>query len=206
MTPRDRVWSAIRSFGTHNHFSAAEIIVLTRRMVDGEPEYLDSKTVFPYLNGLKNAKPPFIEHGPAQRPFHRPIRECQLFYLVRDVGVQAPHVRENGQPATENIAQQQMWNAMRIYKGTFDWRDIVQTCPANPPEKTVKNYLLMLGRAGYLAEVKKGAGGRPSIFKFVQARDTGPRPPMITAKKEVMDANTGQIVLQAQKKGAAHAE
>jgi len=203
LTPRDRMWAAIRRIGVGVDFSVAEIMVLTRSVVDGKVEMLCASTVLPYLEGLSNANPPFI-YDDQSDPREWLPREFRRYRLERDVGAHAPNVRRDGTPALENIGQQQMWNAARKSKGPFTWIDVKQCCPVNPTMGTVKGYLKFLGRAGYLRTISEGKGGRPSVFQFQKSRDTGARPPMITANKEVMDANTGQIVLSG--KGAAHAE
>lgn len=203
LTPRDRIWSAIRSFGLHEEFSIAEIMVLTAHQVDGRTEWVQAATVLPYIEGLANAKPPYVyQTGIAQRPAMRPVRECRRFRLLRDVGAHAPNVRRDGKPALEAAGQLQMWNAARKHKGPFDWRAIALCCPGTPMG-TVKCYLKFLSRAGYLRTVNEGRGGKPSVFEFIRARDTGPRAPLVSADKSVMDGNTGDIVLNP--KEASHA-
>mgnify|MGYP001620106106 CR=1 FL=1 len=82
LTPRDRIWASMRSFGKGNGFSVAEVMVLSEQRAD---------TVLSYLAGLQKAG--FVEisgNGKAQRPALRPRRECNVYYIVRDIGVDAP--------------------------------------------------------------------------------------------------------------------
>ena len=197
LTPRDRIWAAIRGFGAHGGiwFSVAEIMVLSGQRAD---------TVCPYLEGLEKAG--YIADAMELRTL--PLlkrRELRRYRLVRDVGVEAPRVDRDGKPTLENVAQQQMWNAMRVMKGDFDRHDLLQCCPHQIAPRSAKAYLMFLARAGYLHTVSagkgQGAGGVLSRYRFIRARNTGPRPPLVTRDKNVMDGNTGEIVYQGRKEG-----
>ena len=55
---------------------------------------------------------------------------------------------------------------------------------------------------GYLRVAVRGfngAIGKLERVRFVRARDTGPRAPIVTRDKSVMDGNTGDIVFQRAK-------
>ncbi|MDP1674087.1 MAG: hypothetical protein Q8L65_13385, partial [Burkholderiales bacterium] len=71
MTPRDRMWAAIRDFGKGNTFSVAEIMLLSEQRAD---------TVLPYITGLTKAG--FLLEA-EKRPTNRPRREFRWFYLER---------------------------------------------------------------------------------------------------------------------------
>lgn len=194
LTPRDRIWAATRSFGRAESFSVAEIMVLAEQRAD---------TVLTYLESLRKAG--FVERsGEALRPTARPRRECALFWLERDVGVEAPRIDASGKPVTQGTGRDQMWRAMRVLK-SFDRRELAAAASTEQHPVAlgeVKTYTCFLARAGYLQLDRKGSGRTAARFRFVRSRDTGPRAPLITSKKEVMDGNTGQIVLQ----GGAHVE
>jgi len=186
LTPRDRIWAAIRGFGTQGGiwFSVAEIMVLTGESV---------QTVTRTLAGLEAAG--YIADAMELRTL--PLltrRELRRYLLVRDVGVDAPRVDERGRPVTEHLGQQQMWAAARKRKGDFDWRELVQACPHPVTLHAAKQYLRHLERAGYLARARAARGTRPARYRFIRARDTGPRAPLITGHRAVMDGNTGEIV------------
>lgn len=182
MTPRDRVWAAIRDFGKGNTFSVAEIMLLSEQRAD---------TVLPYIGGLTKAG--YLEQG-AKRPTNRPRREFRWFSLVRDIGVEAPRVDVNGKAVTQGIGREQMWTGMRATKGDFDWRELKQSCPHPVSLYEIKTYLTFLQRAGYLAITQQSRGTVPARYRLVKARNTGPRPPLVTREKQVMDGNSGEIV------------
>lgn len=187
LTPRDRMWAAIRDFGVGNTFSVAEIMFLSEQRAD---------TVLPYIKGLNLAA--YLTAG-VERPTQRPRREFRWYALVRDVGVEAPRVDSNGKQVTQGIGGEQMWNAMRTMKGAFGAREL--SIAASTEEHvvahaTAKRYARELAHAGYLAIARESTGGRHSerLYRFIKSRNTGPRAPLITAEKQVMDGNTGQIV------------
>lgn len=196
LTPRDRIWAAIRAFGAADTwFSVAEIMVLSEQRAD---------TVLSYISGLEKAGFLAIDPLNTERTVLK-RRELRCFNLVRDIGVDAPRIDADGKPVTQGIGDEQMWNAMRALKGTFGARELsiaASTERRVVAHATAKRYARYLAYAGYLAVAKESAGGRGSerLYRFVRTRNTGPRAPIITRDKSVMDANTGQIVLQGGKK------
>lgn len=205
MTPRDRIWMAIRFFGRLNPFSAAEIIILSRVEVAEEPQ-LRADTVLSYLAGLQKAG--YVVDIGLKRPALRPCRELRSFFLERDVGIEAPRIDANGKPVTQGLAQLQMWNTMRHHKGEFDCRFVA--FQSSTPEQKVtlndaKTYVKFLARAGYLAIKREAEGPKPARYRFLASRNTGNRAPLITGKKTVLDGNTGEVVLENFKE-IAHAD
>lgn len=196
LTPRDRMWAVIRTFGMGNEFSVAEIVVLSGQ---------DTGTVMPYLTGLCAGGYVAPEQHPKERPIFAPRRECRRFMLILDIGVEAPRVTRDGKPVTQGTGREQMWTVVRKFKGGFDWRDIVLACPVNPTGAEAKYYLKYLALAGYLRIAVRGratgrsAGGSGGTgaatqYEFIRARDTGPRAPIVSRDRSVMDANTGKIM------------
>lgn len=189
LTPRDRIWAAVRSFGRAASFSVAEIMVLSEQRAD---------TVLSYFAGLRKAE--YIERsGEALRPTARPRRECALFWLNRDVGVEAPRVTADGAPVTQGVGRDQMWRSMRVLK-SFDCRALAAAASTEQHAVAVDEattYLRLLSRAGYLRLDRKGTGRARAIYSFVRSRDTGPRAPLITRDKSVMDGNTGVVVYES---------
>lgn len=195
LTPRDRMWAAIRVFGTSGGvtFSVAEIMVLSEQRADTALSYLGGLAKAGYLADAGQAMPGFLKR-----------RELRRYRLVRDCGVEAPRVDADGKPVTMGIGREQLWRAMRILKD-FDCHALAAAASTEAHLVTVadtKNYVKFLGRAGYLQVVRKSKGTIPARYRFVRVRDTGPRPPLVNRDKSVMDGNTGQIVLQ----GGAHAD
>ena len=199
LTPRDRIWAAIRAFGLADSWSVAEIMVLSEQRAD---------TVLSYLRGLEKAgyiRRPEARIAPprtAARPVARPRREFAVFCLVRDIGVEAPRVGADGKPVTQGIGREQLWRAMRILRGDFNWCELVAAASTERHVVSMdeaKTYVKFLARAGYLVLMRASRGTQPARYRFMRARDTGPRAPLIARDKSVMDGNTGQIVLQGGK-------
>lgn len=186
LTPRDRIWAAIRALGDGATFSGAEVAMLSEVHVD---------TVMTYVAGLIAAQ--YVEMSETRRPAgKRNRREFALLSLIRDVGIEAPRVTRDGKPVTQGRSNEQMWNAMRILKG-FDADELALA--ASTPEQTVlpENaafYCLHLKKAGYLAVTVASKPGTKARFRFLRARNTGPRAPLVQRDKSVMDANTGEVV------------
>ncbi|MCC7484588.1 MAG: hypothetical protein IT529_06320 [Burkholderiales bacterium] len=197
LTPRDRIWAAVRCFGADDNFSVAEIMVLSEQRAD---------TVITYMDGLEKAGyVQWVGKAGITRPACRPRREFRRLWLKRDIGVEAPRVGEDGQPVTQGLGRERMWRAMRTHNGPFTWREIAlhaSTDDRPVAMDEVKTYLKFLHRAGYLRHLSGGGPRVPARYAFVRARDTGPRPPSVSRDKSVLDGNTGEIVLPA--RSAAH--
>ncbi len=187
LTPRDRIWAAMRGFGVNNAFSIAEIMLLSGQ---------SDNTAFPYVKGLALAGY-LVQDAP--RPLDRPRRELQWYRLVRDIGAEAPRVDAGGQAVTQGRGRDQMWRAMKATR-EFDYRALALAASTEQHVVSVreaKAYCLSLKAAGYLQVVTpatRGAHPTPERLRFVRTRDTGPRAPLITRERQVMDTNTGAIV------------
>lgn len=196
LTPRDRMWAAIRALAHPRpgapsvQFSGAEVAMLSGQNVD---------TTMTYIAGLTKAR--FVEVMMEGRPpTAKPKREFHLLILVRDVGVEAPRVNKEGKLVTAGLANTQMWNTMRHWKGDFNALDIALA--AATPEQPVSEqnavfYCQCLKKARYLTVTTPSKPGTKARFRFVPARNSGPRAPLIQKDKSVMDANTGAVVWQA---------
>lgn len=191
LTPRDRIWAAVRIFGPSlggPWFSVAEIMVLSDQRAD---------TVLSYLTALSKAK--FVEVVADIRAaaLGERCRVLRKFQLLRDVGVEAPRVDADGKPVTQGIGRDQMWRAMRVVKN-FDCRALAAAAStAQHPVsiEEVKTYVRFLTRAGYLAD-RPGIGRIATSYSFIRSRDTGPRAPLVTRDKSVIDGNTGAVVYE----------
>lgn len=184
LTPRDRIWSAIRAL---QEFSVADVMHLSEVRDD---------TALSYLRALERAQ--YVEAAPSSHYAAR-RREFRRYRLVRDVGAHAPRVTADGEPVRQGRGREAMWNYMRRAREDFSWRDVAYF--ASTPETRIapdeaQYYCRALERAGYLRIVSPSRGGRngtPVRYRFAAGRDTGPRAPIVTRAKEVMDANTGEI-------------
>lgn len=188
--PRDRVWAAIRIFGSApfpeaQEFSIAELMAMSEQRGD---------TVLPYVKGLEKAG--YIEPAPRWLPDGRVRARFMLrrYRLVRDVGVDAPRVDAHGRPVTGGLAQQQIWTVVRKKKEDFDWRDVHQGCDVRMTVDTLKAYLAALERGGYMRVTAEARPRWPSRYRFIRARDTGPRAPLVDRDGRVIDGNTGAAV------------
>lgn len=182
LTPRDRMWAAMRDFGD---FSPAEIVAATG---------LDPLAVIRYFKGLASAQPPYLQLV-ASRPARRPRRDLCRYALARDVGVDAPNVSPGGIPIKVGAANEQMWVAMRAMR-EFDYLELAMTAstPEHPVKpESAKKYAYCLMLAGYLHIARDAAGRAKARYRFNKARNTGPRAPLVCADRSVMDANTGAI-------------
>lgn len=205
LTPRDRIWAAIRRFGVGAPFSVAEIMLLSGERADAPLDFANGQradTTLEYLRGLSRAG--VLADGGA-RLVNRPVRELQWFRLVKDIGVDAPRVDRNGKPVTQGAGRDQMWRSARVLK-EFDYRDLAAAASteAHPVSiEEAQTYIRFLKLGGYVRVARAatyGHHGAAERLHFIKARDTGPRAPIVTRDKSVMDGNTGEIVF----KGAAN--
>jgi hypothetical protein len=112
------------------------------------------------------------------------------YALARDVGKDAPRLREDGSPLPAT-ANERMWAAMKALS-RFTYRDIAFT--ARVPAETAKDYLKNLRAAGYLAVLRESGPGIPTDHKLLPSRNTGRQPPQILRIQAVYDPNEGRIV------------
>lgn len=186
LTPRDRIWAAIRALADGATFSGAEVAMLAEIHVD---------TVMTYVAGLVAAG--YVEMSATRRPAgKRNRREFALLSLIRDVGVEAPRVNKDGTPVTQGLGREQMWMAIRVLK-SFNADELALA--ASTPAQSVSTeeavyYVGALKKAGYIALTAPSKPGTKARFRFLRTRNTGPRAPLVQRDKSVMDANTGEVV------------
>lgn len=182
---RDVIWAAIRKLGT-----------FTTLDLEGET-HVKEATIRTYVMGLERAGYlQRIDNAPGRIP--GAIRAAR-WKLSNDVGVEAPRVTRQGKPVTQGGAREQMWRTMRIL-GTFTYRDLaIQASTETQPvaEDDAKSYCRYLDRAGYLRLTEKGGPGKLNVYRFITARYTGPKPPMVQRVRQVFDPNLNQVVWTA---------
>ena len=202
LTPRDRMWAAIRELSVRP-FSAVEIAWLAnlRAPADGQ-SHIDA--VQSYLEGLSRAQPAYLD-----RSEDCGLRgELKTYVLVRDVGVDAPRVTKDGKPVTQGLGNELLWQAMKPLK-EFDYVELVAAVAERAAAagivvsaETAKSYCTALERAGYLvlaSAAVPGRGKKRARYRFVRSADTGPRAPLITKQKEVLDGNTNELKWKGEK-------
>ena len=202
LTPRDRMWAAIRSLATIRSgvpdsaagFSVIEVAFLSGQLAD---------TVLSYLRGLHAAG--FLGLCDDDRPHGRKRRELTLYSLKRDIGVEAPRVTTDGKLVTQGAANEQMWVAMKALR-EFDCVELANaasTAAVPVPRATAQTYAKHLQRAGYLGLAVVGGPAKLARYRFNRAMNTGPRAPLVCKDKSVMDANTGKTAAVPARGGAA---
>lgn len=176
---RQRIWSLIRGMNGAE-FDIADVM----------PGDISIQTARDYLSGLSRAG--YLETIQASGS-----RTRAIYRLVKDAGVEAPRVTRHGAAVTQGHGNESLWGAMQAL-GSFNARVLAEM--AGVKESTVKNYCMLLARAGYLTIDRQGKGvGRGGIatqYRLLTSRVNGPRPPMITRLKAVYDPNIHAIVWQ----------
>ena len=208
LTPRDRMWAAIRELsgsrepGMFRVFSIAEVHFVVN--LKGEPVSIDA--VDSYFRGLAAARPPYLETVGPEPYIGRKRTELWVWKLVRDVGVDAPRVTKDGKPVTQGLGNELLWQAMKPLK-EFDYAELVAAVAERAvaagirvSAETAKSYCIWLARAGYLSIAQVNNGTHSKIrYRFVRSADTGPRAPLVTKRKEVLDGNTGELKWKGEK-------
>ncbi|MGE4298935.1 MAG: hypothetical protein AB7E47_12985 [Desulfovibrionaceae bacterium] len=113
-------------------------------------------------------------------------------YLLRRDSREAPRLRRDG-TELPSTGRDNMWRGMKMLR-TFSVADLAATSSTESvpvAAETVREYLLFLTRAGYVARVKTPAGS-PALYRLV--RNTGPKPPQIQRVKQLWDPNLRKVV------------
>lgn len=197
LTPRDRIWAAIRKLharplNVNRTFTRNDI---AERCVDDAPpeatmRRIEEATIYTYVQGLVNAG--YLKTSPYSR------FRTTVYKLHRDVGIEAPRVNEDGSPVTGGNKREAMWRAMKILK-TFNRTELCSAASTdiNPIDiGDAKNYLAFLTRAGYLQLIQRSSptSGGQARYRFIPSKNTGPRAPQIQRSMHVYDPNLGQVV------------
>lgn len=123
-----------------------------------------------------------------------PVRFQPLYYrLVRDTGLEAPRLGPDGAPSGAGKGREQLWRTMKMLN-TFNVVDLTvnaSTEDVRVAEGEARDYVKHLERARYLVIVKPATPTSKAVYRL--ARNTGPRPPMVTRAKVVFDPNLGKI-------------
>jgi len=168
---RQKVWEAIRAAGdgwtTANIASAAGV---------------DSRAVRTYLSALKAG-------GYITATYAAPHR-AHRYALTNDIGIDAPRITLTGQVITMGLAQQHMWQTLRITGHALtpvELAGLSSTVGVPVSLTAARDYLGYLNRAGYLSST----GGRFRLIK-----NTGPKAPMVQRTKRVYDPNNDSVAMQ----------
>ena len=171
LTDREKLWLAMRELRT---FSLRDLYLETK---------IDRRTgkARDYLVGLLRA-------GILEEISHVPGGQC-TYRLVKDCGVNAPRVRKNGVLLPDS-GRTRMWRAMPILD-MFTVRELVNA--ASLEDATIaygeaQAYCQWLARGGYLHRTGT------DTYRFIPARNTGPKAPQILRVKQLYDPNVDKIV------------
>lgn len=191
VTGRQAVWQAVRRL---KRFTLVDLWHETKE---------ERATVRTYLTALERGG--YVATVDMQAPKATAIGirspalfKAQVYKLARDVGIEAPRLKRDGTPSTQGSAREQMWRTMKLL-GDFTFRDltVAATTEASPvSELDAKDYVKHLFRAGYLSLVTASTPRALATYRFVRARNTGPRAPMVQRLKSVFDPNTRKVVWQ----------
>ncbi|MDR0249905.1 MAG: hypothetical protein LBI35_01100 [Burkholderiales bacterium] len=177
---RQRIWERIRRYP--ERFSTMSIAT------DAD---IDRSTVRDYIKALERGN-----YSEIVETHKRP--DYIVYRLVRNVGVDAPRLRNDGTPVTYGNGQDAMWRTMRISRADFSLSELsalASTDDCIVDQEAAAHYIKHLHRAGYLKKTKDETRGKHAVqARYVLARDTGPRAPMIQRTKCVYDPNLGEIV------------
>lgn len=187
LTPRERVWQSVRSFGMAKTFTALQV-------EDGCSPTVRYERVSDYLRALHQAGylqlVERVQDKSAGNRFATPV------YKTIKTDFEAPRVTGDGKQAMQGLGRLAMWRAMRSIK-RFDFRDIARA--ASHPEMTVSEttarlYIYALHQAGYLKQLRVPTRQLPGLYTLV--RYTGRNAPALTRRKVVVDRNTGEFPWQ----------
>lgn len=191
LTPRDRIWAAVRALKRFTFADIADYVV-KHAPAEAKVRRIEEDTIETYVESLVRGS--FVER---LNPTFRQSRYEQVqFELVRDVGVHAPRVTKAGEPVTQGASRLAMWRVMRKLK-QFTRRELAAkaSTEGNVVDcEEAKTYVHYLAKAGYLAVVVPGRPRHPEVYAFVRSRDSGPLAPMIQRVKHVYDPNLGIVV------------
>ena len=171
---RDAMWKVIRNFADEP-FTSRDIQQQTNCSTD---------QVNSYIRGLYRAEILALVEVREVKGF---FKGKKVYRLAKDMGVEAPRVRNDGSFVTQGRGREQMWETMRSMR-TFTALDIhvFASTDDHPVAKTEAiTYCKILARAGYLQ--RNGQS-------FTLIKRTGPKPPMIQRTKSVYDPNLNQVV------------
>lgn len=190
LTPRDRIWTAVRAL---KQFT---FVVISDYVVKNAPDEahvrrIEEETIKTYVESLVNAG--FVRH---LNPKRKVRYERALFELVRDVGVHAPRLTKAGEPVTQGAGRLAMWRVMRKLR-RFTRAELAAKASTEAHQVAVedaRSYVHHLVKAGYIAVVVPGRPNHPEVYSFVPSRNTGPLAPQIQRVRHVYDPNLGRVV------------
>jgi hypothetical protein len=186
LTPRERVWGAIRSLKAgFTRLAVGDSCnpVVTQFAID---LYMADLIAAGYIARASVGK---------RRPGRGSVAESDSYDLVKDQ-LEAPRVTTGGKHSSKGMGALAMWRVIRMLPRGFDHHEVARLASMDNFEvkkATAKKYVNVLARAGYFTELQPATGNRPARYRL--ARNTGPHAPILTVTRGVFDRNTGSFSL-----------
>jgi len=197
LTPRDRIWAAVRALDrlpfASLGFTYADIADFSVEHAPAEARVrrIEEDTIKTYVESLVEAG--FVKRtNPTRTARYEPAR----FQLVRDIGVHAPRLTKAGKPVTQGASRLAMWRVMRKLR-QFTRVELAAKASTEAHQVAVedaRSYVHHLVKAGYVAVVTPGRPSHPEVYSFIPSRNTGPLAPQIQRVRHVYDPNLGRVV------------
>lgn len=190
LTPRDRIWAAIRALKHFKYVDVADYVV-KHAPAEARVRRIDEDTIRSYVVALWNAG-----YVSGQEERRKGRYEQAVFCLERDTGVHAPRLTRAGEPVTQGGGRLAMWRVMRKVR-SFTRRSLAVAASVEGNlvgEEEANTYVHFLTKAGYLAVAVPGRPNHPEVYSFVPSRDSGPLAPQIQRVRHVYDPNLGIVV------------
>lgn len=191
---RQAMWQAMRKL---KRFTLSDVAATSDCKRDSVRTYLHSLVRSGHIRAVGNI--PARRSAFLTKP--APENRATLYELVKDQGVEAPRVMRDGSPSTQGAAREQMWRTMRILC-EFTPRELAfgaGTEGSPVAESDAGDYARDLERAGYLVRIEKASKLSQARYRFVPARWSGPKAPMVQRLKSIFDPNLNRVVWRDEK-------
>ena len=183
---RARVWAALRA----NKHRDLDVGLLA----DKAGAHVDA--VLHHIQGLVKAGYVHVTTLPRKTGFDK-----KLYRLVKDTGVDAPMINNDGTVSDVGVKNANMWRTMRML-GRFNCAELeAHASTSEHPLKsnTVRKYVSHLHLAGYLEvdgtqQYAANGGKKPNHYRLV--KNTGAKAPMVQKLQTVYDQNLNKIMWQ----------
>lgn len=184
---QEAIWQCLREGGRERVWTVKQIysaINLNQRVRETAP-----RTIRSYLDRLQRA-------GLVERCADNPAK----YRLTRDSGARTPRIGGDGRRIEGATGNQRMWMALRALK-LFSPADLALT--SETKFETARKYCSFLRKAGYLKVAQESVPGRQTVYRFNEARNTGPQAPQIKRSKALYDPNIEKVVFVRIEESAA---
>ena len=192
LTPRERIWATIRRFAKRKpaQFTALEI----------QDECLPLVNHTTVRNTLAQfARTGHLSCQAGQLIPGRGNRRTEPLYALVQDQLEPPAYGRSGAAQARGLGTLAMWRAMKVLK-TFSAQELAQAASAGTVSVSpisARNYMLALAKAQLLQITAGAAGVARMQQRYRLVNWTGPKAPMFSSTKCVVDRNTGAVTLLA---------